>query len=279
MGKLSNKVALITGAARQRGIGRATALRLAQDGADVAVSGLPRDPSTFPEHEKKSGWRGLQSLVDEIQGMGRRSIGIDCDVTHPEEVARLVGTTVQELGGLDIIVNNASIPSDAGSAPIVEVAHELWEKTLAVNVNGVFLVSKFAAQHMIRAGAGGAIVNISSMAGRKGMPNMGAYCASKFGVIGITQQLALELAPYGIRVNCISPGSTDTDQMDGTFERLAGVAKISVAQIVDAVKQTIPLGRQGLPSEQASVIAFLAGPDASYVTGQTLNVDGGARMD
>lgn len=154
----------------------------------------------------------------------------------------------------------------------------MWNETLDINLSGVFRMSKACASQMLKKGEGGATVNISSMAGRRGMPNMGGYCASKFGVIGLTQQMAVELAPYGIRVNCVCPGATDTDMVDSTYERSAAKLGMDGDALRAAVLMTIPMGRQGGVYEQAAAIAFLAGPDASYITGQTLNVDGGACM-
>jgi NAD(P)-dependent dehydrogenase (short-subunit alcohol dehydrogenase family) len=279
MGMLDGKVAIVTGAGRKRGIGRAIALRLAKDGADVVVSAVQRDPTTFPEHEKAEGWQGIRSLAEEIRALGRRAVAIDCDVARADQVQALVDVAVRELGGIDALVNNAGIPSGAGSTPIVEMDDELWYRTVDVNLNGVYLASKAAAREMIRGGKGGAIVNISSTAGRMGFADYGAYCATKFAVIGLTQQLALELAKDGIRVNCVCPGSTDTDMMDGTFKRTAGRTGTDFASVKSGVRNFIPMNRQGRAEEQAAAVAFLVGPDASYVTGPTLNVDGGLRMD
>ena len=279
MADLTGRVALVTGAGRQRGIGRAIALRLAQDGADVVVCGVPRDPATYPEHERAAGWRGVHSVADEIRAMGRRAIGLDCDVTVKADVEAMVARAVAELGLLDILVNNAALPSEAGAAPIVDMDDENWYRTVDVNLNGLYLVTKASARAMIAAGNGGAIVNISSTAGRIGIPDYGAYCATKWAMLGLTQQLALELARHGIRVNCICPGSTDTDMMDGTFARTAAKFGLAPEAPKKGVALRVPLGRQGRPPEQAAAVAFLVGDDASYITGQTLNVDGGLSMD
>jgi 3-oxoacyl-[acyl-carrier protein] reductase/meso-butanediol dehydrogenase/(S,S)-butanediol dehydrogenase/diacetyl reductase len=279
MGMLDEKVVVVTGAGRKRGIGRAIALRLAQDGAHVVVSSQPRDPSTFPENEKAERWQGIRSVVEEIRSLGRRAIAIDCDITRADQVQALIDAATHELGGVDGLVNNAGIPSGAGSAPIVEMDDELWYRTVDVNLNGVYLASKAAARAMIRTGKAGAIVNISSTAGRMGFAEYGAYCATKFAMIGLTQQMALELAKHSIRVNCVCPGSTDTDMMDGTFRRTAERAGTDFTTIKSGVRNFIPMSRQARAEEQAAVVAFLVGPDASYMTGQTLNVDGGLRMD
>ncbi|MDF1720239.1 MAG: SDR family NAD(P)-dependent oxidoreductase [Minwuia sp.] len=278
MADLTGKVAIITGAARYRGIGRAIALRLAQDGADMVVSARGQ-AGPAPEHEQQMGWDGTASLAAEIKALGRRVEAVACDVTDRQQVAAMVDGVVASFGRLDIIINNAGVPSGAGASPIIDMDDDDWFRTVDVNLNGVYHVSKAGARAMLAAGNGGAIVNLSSTAGRVGMANYGAYSATKFGVIGLTQQMAAELAAAGIRVNCICPGSTDTDMMDGTFRRVAGHVGTEFDRIKKGVRRQVPMGRQGDVAEQAAAVAFLASDDASYITGQTLNVDGGLRMD
>jgi NAD(P)-dependent dehydrogenase (short-subunit alcohol dehydrogenase family) len=280
MSKLEGMVALVTGAARKRGIGRAVALRLAEDGADVAVTAIARDPSQFPEHERAEGWQGAESVAEEIRAMGRRAIAIDLDVTSDEQVAEAMRRTQAELGPLTGLVNNAGIASEAAAASIAEMDDALWYSTIDINLNGVYRMCRAGVRAMLAHGKPSAIVNVGSLASRFGFANYGGYCASKFGVIGLTQQLAAEVASKGIRVNCICPGSIDTDMLDGTMGRKAKVAGMELSEYKASYNTSIiPMGRRGLPSEQASVVSFLLGPDSSYVVGQTINVCGGYRMD
>ena len=177
MADLTGKVALVTGAGRQRGIGRAIALRLAQDGADVIVSALPRDPSTYPPHEQEMGWKGSQSTVEEIEDMDRQALSADCDITDKAGVQGMVDAGIAKFGHIDILVNNAGVPSGAGANSILDMSDELWYSTMDVNVNGIYLVTKAVGLTMREAGRGGSIIMISSLAGRRGLPDYGAYCA------------------------------------------------------------------------------------------------------
>ena len=278
MGRLENRVALVTGAGRHRGIGRAIVLRLAAEGADVVVTARARDPATYPPHEQEMGWQGVESVAAEVRALGRRALALDCDVTSKDDLQRTVEAALAEFGRIDILVNNAALPSEAGAAPILEMTDENWYETVDVNLHGLYHAIRAVGREMVK-GGGGSIINISSTAGRIGIPNYGAYCATKWAMHGLTQQLALELAKHNIRVNIVCPGSTDTDMMDGTFGRYDKVAGAEPGASKAAIRRALLMGRQATVEEQAAVVAFLASDDSSYMTGQALNVDGGSRMD
>jgi NAD(P)-dependent dehydrogenase (short-subunit alcohol dehydrogenase family) len=275
---LAGKVAIVTGAGRMRGIGRAIALRLAQDGADVAVTAMPRTPETMPEHEREASWRGAESVAEEIGPTGRRALAVDVDVTEPDAVRGLVSQTIKELGRIDILVNNAGLAIVSGKKNLWEMEDEEWQREIDVNLNGVYHCCKAVAKVLVEQGEGGRIINVSSLAGRVAQPQYGGYTPAKFAVIGLTEMLALELAPYNVTVNAICPGSTDTDMMDGTFRRTGERMGVPFEMIKQGVKRFIPLGRQADPSEIASVVAYLASPAAAYITGQAISVDGGIGM-
>lgn len=270
------KVALITGAARKRGIGHATAIRLARCGADVAVNGRYRPPHELPEEEKAEGWRGLDSVVEEIESCGTRGLAITTDITDRKQVEEMVAQVIDRFGHIDILVANAGVYAPQ---PFLETEEEQWHRHIAANLTGVFYCGQAVARHMVER-KGGVIVNVASISGKVGRPNVSAYAASKFGVVGLTQVMALELAPYNIRVNAICPGRFLTDMSD--YARAASMAderEISVTEAAhiihaDAVQFT-PLGRLGHPEDAASLIAFLCSDEASFITGQSINVDGG----
>ena len=275
---LERKVAIVTGAGRMRGIGRAIALRLAEDGADVAVTAVARPPEAMPEHEQEAGWRGVHSVADEISAVGRRALALDVDVTNPEQVREMVGRVAAELGRIDILVNNAGLALVSGKKNLWEMDDEEWLGEIDVNLNGVYHCCKAVARAFVERGEGGRIINISSLAGRVAQPQYGGYTPAKFAVIGLTQMLALELAPHNVTVNAVCPGSTDTDMMDGTFRRTGERMGLPFEMIKQGVKRFIPLGRQADPAEIASVVAYLASPASAYITGQAINVDGGIVM-
>ncbi len=277
MSGLEGKVAIVTGAARQRGIGRAIALRLGADGCDVVVVGSPRAPDDFPAAEKATGWTGAASVVAEIEALGRRAIGFDADLTKAAEVERVVDETMSRLGRIDVLVNNAGL-AFCGEHNLWEIPDEHWYEVMDVNLNAVYLITSRVLRRMVEAKRGGRIISISSSAGRTAYPQYGAYCATKWGIVGLTQMLALEAAPHQITVNCIAPGSVDTDMMDGTISHTAARYNAPIEGVKQGIVRTIALGRQGQPSDIASGVAFFASDDAAWITGQTLNVNGGTPM-
>jgi acetoin reductase-like protein len=254
LSRLEGKVALVTGGAR--GIGYAIAQRLAYEGASVAVLAL---------HSESA-----ERAAAAISG---RTIPIAADVCDEQAMARAVRTTVAAFGRLDVMVNNAGT---IAIAPVVETSVETWERVLAVNLRGVFLGCREAARQLIAQGEGGRIINGSSGAGRRGNARIGAYAASKFGVIGLTQSLAVELAPHRITVNAYCPGHVTStpmwDEIDAVSTARSGEAPGSAKRAAEAEP---PLARAGRPEEVAAAVAYLASDEAAYVTGESLLVDGG----
>ncbi|MBI5441415.1 MAG: SDR family oxidoreductase [Deltaproteobacteria bacterium] len=278
--ELNGKVALVTGAAAKRGMGRAVALRLASEGADVAVLDKFAAPrSLFPGDE---GWRGLEELSEEIQGLGRKAVGLTADISNGDEVRGAIETVVSKLGRLDVLVNCAAIRGST-NVPISEGDEEEWKKTFEINLLGAFLISKAAVRHMIERGGGGKIIHFASLAGRMGVKGSAAYAASKWGVIGLVESLALEVAPHGINVNAVCPGMIITNLRDAHFAeqaRLRGCTPEEARQQeYGEVSKMIPLGRMGRADDLADVVSFLASSKSDYMTGQALNVCGGVRMD
>jgi NAD(P)-dependent dehydrogenase (short-subunit alcohol dehydrogenase family) len=275
---LEGKVAVVTGAARHRGIGRGIALALATQGADVVALGSPRTAERYPDDEKAIGWRGAASVAAEIEALGRRALGMDADLTQPADCERIVAETKAKFGRIDVLVNNAGL-AYCGEKNLWEIDDREWYDVVDVNLNAVYLLTSRVMRLMVDARQGGRVVNISSAAGRIGVPQYGAYCATKWGIIGLTQMLAVEAAPHQITVNCVAPGSVDTDMMDGTFGHMAARFHTEAGAMKQAVVRSIALGRQGTPADIASAVVYFASDAAAWVTGQTLNVTGGTPMN
>ena len=246
--ELSGKVALVTGAARN--IGRAIALELAAAGAKVVVN-----------------TRGSRAEADEtlasIKSAGGDGAVALADVTDPAAVAAMVAAAVGRFGRLDLLVNNAAVREET---PFAELKLEDWRRVLAVVLDGAFLCSQACLPHMLRAG-GGSIVNIGGLTAHKGAAGRAHVVTAKAGLAGMTRALALELAPHGVTVNCVVPGTIETLRgLPGAPER-------------PAHRQGLPpVGRRGEPAEIASAVRFLCGPGARYITGQVLHVNGGGYM-
>ena len=274
---IAGRVALVTGAARRRGIGRATALRLAREGADVACLDIGRPYADFPDYPLGSTGE-LDELVREIEAIGRRAIAVRADVSSEAEVEAAVGAA-GELGQISLVANVAGGAGlGMGAGPLMTISEAEFGRVVDVNLKGTWLVSRACARGMIAAGCDGRIVNVSSQAGKRPFAMLGAYCAAKAGVILLTQVLATELGPSGITVNAVCPGTVDTDLInkDHQLELLVGAG--TPGGLAAWLSREIPLGRLETPDDVAAAIAMLMSDDAAYITGEAVNVSGGQTM-
>jgi NAD(P)-dependent dehydrogenase (short-subunit alcohol dehydrogenase family) len=270
------KVALVTGAARPRSIGRATAVALARGGASVACLDIARPYAEAPAHGTASG-DDLADLADELRALGAKVATAVADVSDEDEVEAAVEAVSQELGAVTLVANIAGGSGPGfGLGPLLGVPASEFRRVLDVNVIGTWLVSRACATRMIGAGLGGRICNVSSQAGKRAFPFLGAYCAAKAAVILLTQTLATELGPQGIAVNAVCPGTVDTDLLnkDSMFEMLMG-GPVGLAAFIT---REIPLGRMQSAEEIASAICWLLSDAARGVTGEALNVSAGQTM-
>ena len=246
---LKNKVAIITGA--RRGMGRADAILLAREGAKVVVSDISLED--------------CQKVVDEIKAQDGEAIAIKCDVSNKKEVEIMVQETMKKFGKIDILVNNAGI---CQFKPFLELTEQEWDTTLDINLKGYFLCAQAVAKEMAKQKSG-VIINIASVAmGQLGVGflNIVHYCASKGGIAAMTEALALELAPYNIRVNAIAPGMIDTPMIDQVKQD---------PKSIEGILTRVPLRRVGKPEEIADLVLFLASDKSSYITGSIVVIDGG----
>ncbi len=274
---LSGKVALVTGAGGEHGIGRAIAIRLAQEGADVVVN----DVAPNPYSGRSSDWNGVIDVVRQIEDMGRESMHVIADVSDSGQVDEMFRQIIERFGRLDILINNAGSRPGPDRVPVVELEEDVFDTVQRVNVKGTFLCSRAGAREMIRQGRGGKIISMSSGMGKKGRARYAAYCASKFAIVGFTQALAHELAQYRINVNAICPGLVDTERVEYIAEAFtppgASVAEHH-AEMLNARSQDIPLGRVAQSSDIARMAAFLASGESDYMTGLAVSVSGGGEM-
>jgi len=264
--ELAGKVAIVTGAGRMRSIGRPIARLLAKAGAKVVITGTGRSPDRYPDDEKAAGWRDIESVRAEIEAAGGTCLALVSDISSESAVQALVRATVEKLGRLDIVVNNAGAARGADRVPVVELTHEVWKKVIETNLDGTFLLSREAARHMLKQGAGGSIINISSIASKRAGKNTAAYAASKAGINALSRAMSQELGKDGIRVNALCPGIIDTYRMDDVGRDDAWR---------QLIKNMIPLGYPGDGNEVAELCLFLVSERGKWITGQAINIDGG----
>jgi 3-oxoacyl-[acyl-carrier protein] reductase len=268
MGRLEGKIAMVTGAGGEHGLGRAIAQRFADEGADliltdVVATGLRVSSATPP-----GAWGGVDAVADEIRKRGRRAMIAIADVRSTAQMEKVVTSALAEFGRIDILVNNAGAPGSLDRTLVVDLPEEAWDTVLDTNLKGTFITSQAVARSMLERRVRGRIISMSSQWGKKGGARRAAYCASKFGIIGFTQSLAQELAPAGITVNAICPSAAETERLDHMGLRADGT--FDPGQRAERIKQTAaatPLGRIARPSDVAEVAAFLAGDAAEYITG------------
>lgn len=254
--RLTGKTALITGAAR--GIGRAFAESYVREGARVAVADIDI--------------AGARRTVEEI---GTAAIAIEIDVTRQDSIDAAVANSVDALGGIDILINNAAIFT---AAPIIEISRADYQKTFDINVSGALFTLQAVARHMIARGKGGTIINMASQAGRRGEPLVAVYCATKAAIISLTQSAGLNLIEHGINVNAIAPGVVDGAHWDGVDAFFAKYENKQPGQKKKEVGDGVPFGRMGVAEDLTGMAVFLATEEARYIVAQCFNVDGGQWM-
>lgn len=279
MDRLDGKVAIVTGAGGEHGFGRAIARRLAAEGADLILTDIAPVGTRVVAAKPATGWGGLDAVAAEVKALGRRALTLLLDVRVADEIAAAVNRSLEAFGRIDVLVNNAAAPPGADRVSVMDLPEDAWDLVLDTNLKGAYLCAKAVAATMLRQKIKGRIINISSNFGKVGGARIAAYCASKFGLIGFTQALAMELAPHGITVNAICPGAADTDRLDYLGRRPDGTydPELRDAEVRRRAAE-IPLGRLATPEDVVEVAAFLASDGAAYITGQAINVAGGAVM-
>ena len=254
--RFQNRVVFITGAAR--GIGKSFAEAFAKEGAKVVIADI-----------------NIEGATTTAQEIGSNALAVKMDVTKQNSIDQSVNTAVDQLGGIDILINNAAIFT---AAPITEIQREDYQQVFDINVSGTLFTLQAVAKKMIERGKGGKIINMASQAGRRGESLVAVYCATKAAVISLTQSAGLNLIKHKINVNAISPGVVDGEHWDGVDEFFAKFEEKPLGQKKKEVGEGVPYGRMGLPSDLVGMAMFLASEESNYVVAQTYNVDGGQWM-
>ena len=278
MGRLDGKVAMITGCGGEVGFGRAIAGRLAAEGADLVLTDIAPAGTKVVPTKPATGWGGLDAVAAEVRQAGRRAITALVDVRSAPQIERAVAEALNAFGRIDILVNNAAAPPGPERVPVVDLPEEVWSLLMDVNLKGSFLCAKAVAATMLRAQVRGRIINMGSDCGRRGLANMAAYCASKFGVIGFTQALAHELGPSNVTVNAVCPGEVDTAMWREHL--LPALSAMRGGDIEAAwqgfISERVPLGRPQTIEDIGEAVVFLC--RAENITGEALNVTGGSEL-
>ncbi|MBP03121.1 MAG: oxidoreductase [Rhodospirillaceae bacterium] len=273
MHNLKNKVALVTGAGRHRGLGEAIAQRLASEGCKIVIHDLGKiKGAVAPKHGIGTD-EDINNVVENIRQNGGEAIGYSADITKETEVEELVEFTIKQYEKIDILINNAGIGYLFGS--LLDMSQEHWDAVLNVNLRGCFFGIKYAAKAMIAQGNGGKIINIASQAAKSGFAHTSAYTASKHGLIGLTRVAALELAPHKINVNAVCPNHVTTGLGAWQNDFMSKAQGKTEEAYLQAMKERIPMGRVGLPNDIANACAFLSSDQSNYITAESLNVSGG----
>lgn len=261
---LQDQVAIITGAGRPRGMGWATALKLAEKGAHVAITDIT------PTKEDRA---NLETAAAQVRQLGVQALAITVDVTDPAQVAACVKQTMATFGRVDILFNNAGV-AEPGAGPFLEITPEGWNKTWQVNVMGMVHFCRAVIPVMLEQG-GGSIINNASLAGLGVIGGLSAYTASKYAVIGLTKSIAAEYGAHGVRCNATCPGLIDTDMGRLEVQLYADMEGMSLEESEEWLTEPVAMKRWAQPAEVAEAVAFLASPAASYITGVALPVAGG----
>ena len=271
--ELNGKVAVITGAGRREGLGEAMARRLAAEGVKVVLTDIGHGLGENLPEDAVGTSAEMEEIACELRDAGGDVATFNCNVLEPQEVQAAAEFALGHFGGLDIWVNNAGI--GYLMEPVVDMGVDKWDAVLGVNLRGAFLGIKYAAEIMLRHGQGGRIINIGSQASKSGFAHASAYTASKHGLVGLTRSAAQELGPAGITVNTICPNHVTTGLGAWQNAHFSEVTGKGHDRYMEDMRARIPLGRPGLQEDVAKACAFLCSDEASYITGEAMNVSGG----
>lgn len=272
---LAGKVVICTGSGRRGGLGEGILMRFADEGCKLVVTDLGQTDTGLGA-DNIGTTAEMEEVAESLRERGAEVLTVGCDVRKQDQVNALISSAADAFGSVDVMVNNAGVGYIM--QPLTDVALSDWQLVMDVNLTGAFLTTQAAAAQMRKQGNGGRIINIASQAAKTGFPHMAPYVASKHGLIGLTRTSAIDLAGDGITVNAVCPNHVTTGLGAKQSEYFANYRGMSVEEYRAGLKARIPLGRVGLPDDTAAAAVFLASDDASFITGEALNVSGGEEM-